>query len=87
MRFTYDSEADAVYLYLVDEIHSGQVKSSQLVPLRIKGASATVSFDESDRALGVEFLGASKLLSGDLLRAIVEFREQSEAQGVPRELD
>lgn len=69
MRLTYDPEADAAFLYLVDEIRPGEVKRSQWVPLRMKGASMTVSLGEDGRALGVEFLGASKQLAPLLLEA------------------
>jgi uncharacterized protein YuzE len=63
MRLTYDREADAAFLYLVDEIRPGEVKKSQWVPLRMKGASVIVSLGEDGCALGVEFLGASKATS------------------------
>ena len=63
MKYTYDADADAVFLYLVPSISFGQVTRSAFVPVAIKGASVTVSLDESGRALGIEFLGASKLFS------------------------
>lgn len=81
MKFTYDPDADAAYLYLADEIGFGQVKRSRLVPLRMKGASVIVSLGENGHALGVEFLGASKQLDALLLDAIVEASDQSSAKG------
>ena len=65
MKFTYDADADAVFLYLVPSISAGQVAQSTAVPLAIKGASVIVSLDESGRALGIEVLGVSNLFSAE----------------------
>jgi hypothetical protein len=66
-RYTHDAVADAVFLYLVDSVERGAARSSRFVPVSIEGASVTVVLDEAGRALGVEFLGASKLFSQDAL--------------------
>lgn len=70
MRFTYDVEADAAYLYLIDEISRGQVRRSAWVPVRLEDAALTVDFDEHGQALGVEILGASRIFTPAMLDAI-----------------
>lgn len=74
MRFTYDPSVDAVYLYLVDAIGRGEVAKDVLVHLPIPMTSISVSTDSSGRALGVEFLGASRLLGPQLLAALLAER-------------
>lgn len=72
MRFSYDPDADAAFLYLVDEVAFGEAKRSRFVPIKMKGASIMVVLDENDRALGVEFLGARTQLTPALIAGIVE---------------
>lgn len=70
MRYTYDEQADAAYLYLVEEIRPGEVKRSAWVPLSMKGASIMVSLSEDGDALGIEFLGVSQLFSPAAIDAL-----------------
>lgn len=70
VRYTYDEEANAVYLYLVDSVGRGEAKRSSVVPLELRGASITVDFDDGGHALGIEFLGASSLFTAEALNAI-----------------
>lgn len=72
MRYTYDSEADAIFIYLVDEIGGGEVARSAWVPLRMSGASITASVDADGNALGIEFLGASHLFTAEALAAFAQ---------------
>jgi uncharacterized protein YuzE len=67
MRYTYDDAADAVFIYLVDDIKSGEVVRSAWLPLRVAGASITASLDAGGRTLGLEFLGASRLFTPETL--------------------
>ncbi len=68
MRFTYDSSADAAYIYLVPEITPGQVaKTYACDPLEV-GGQINLDFDSSGKLLGVEVLDASKRLPEALLK-------------------
>ena len=70
MRYTYDEDADAVFLYLVDAIARGQACRGAMVPLEIRGASISVSLDDAGHALGIEFLGVSELFTPKAIEAI-----------------
>jgi len=67
MNYTYDEVADAVYLYLVDRIEDGAAKRSSMVDLYVSDASIIVTLDAFDRALGIEFLGASNLFTAEAI--------------------
>jgi len=71
MRYTYDEEADAVFLYLVDHIGAGEAARSRMVDLHVHLGAVNVELDRDGRAVGVEFLGASKIFTED---AIAGFR-------------
>ena len=53
----------------------------------MKGASVTVSFDENEGPLGIEFLGASKQFGSELLKAIAETSGPTEPTGTHSEVD
>jgi uncharacterized protein YuzE len=67
VRYTYDEVADAIYLYLVDTIAPDQTRRSEFIPLEIRGASLIAALDEAGNALGIEFLGASRLFTAEAL--------------------
>jgi uncharacterized protein YuzE len=67
MPYTYDAEANAVYLYLAPPGEAGYVKSSAFVEVRIPNGSLIVSLDEAGNAMGIEFLGASNVFSREAL--------------------
>jgi len=71
MKYTYDADADAVFLYLVDHIGRGEAVRSALVDLYVDSGAVNVELDGDGHALGVEFLGASKLFTEE---AIAGFR-------------
>jgi uncharacterized protein YuzE len=58
MRLTYDEETDAAYLYFEYPIGERQVTETREVQENI-----LFDFDEKKKLLGVEILGASKILS------------------------
>jgi uncharacterized protein YuzE len=66
MRITYDGQADAAYLYRTDEpLAPGRESVLADAP---EGVVAMVVLDWKDgRIVGLEVLGASKLLHEDLL--------------------
>lgn len=57
MKFEYDRDADAAYLYLEYPLKDAQVKKTVSVTDDI-----IVDFDEKGKMLGVEILNASKVL-------------------------
>jgi uncharacterized protein YuzE len=67
LRFTYDAESDACYIYVTDPIEWGGAKSSTSLHRHIPGASVVVDFDEDNRLLGIELLGVSRLLRPDAI--------------------
>lgn len=69
MRVTHDSEADAAYVYLVDQIARGEVASTRVSGIELANASLTVDFDADGRVLGIEILGASRVLRPETVQA------------------
>ncbi|MEA3329702.1 MAG: DUF2283 domain-containing protein [Nanoarchaeota archaeon] len=62
MKFEYDKEADAAYIYVVDSIGDGEaVKTIQL------NDNIILDFDSEGKLLGVEILDATKTLSKKVL--------------------
>ncbi len=58
MKFEYDKEVDAAYIYLVHPIREGQAKST--VELK---ENIILDFDREGKLVGVEILNASKVLN------------------------
>ena len=66
MRVTYDPEADAAYAYLVDHIEPGEAVRQVIA----HDGDVVLDLDAKGRLLGVEVLGAKRLLRPEtLLRA------------------
>jgi uncharacterized protein YuzE len=63
-RLTYDDKADAAYLYLKEGTEPGEATTS--VPVQLPSGvglgSITLDFDDDGRLIGIEVLGASRLL-------------------------
>ena len=67
---TYDSEADAAYVYLEHPVApGGSVRNPPFDPQ--DGLMANLDLDAEGRVLGLEILGAGSRLPVSLLRAIV----------------
>lgn len=68
MKITYDKEADAAYVQLVDEILDGEA-STQLHSIDTPGQKGEViiDFDAEGRILGLEILGAKDVLREETL--------------------
>ena len=49
----------AAFIYLVDQIESGQVARSEMSDLEIERGAVILLLDAADRLLGIEVLGAS----------------------------
>ncbi|MBS3080912.1 DUF2283 domain-containing protein [Candidatus Pacearchaeota archaeon] len=58
MKFEYDKEADAAYIYLEDSIADGESKKTIELNDNI-----IVDFDKNGKLLGIEILSASKVLN------------------------
>ena len=66
MRTTYDREADAVYIALVD-VAPGEATVQHEVPTGNEDSTIVLDFDERGFLLGVEVLGASVVLRAEVL--------------------
>lgn len=66
MRTTLDAEADAAYIYLVPEIAPGRSVRTVEVP-DIDGGMVVLDSDIEGVLLGVEVVGARRLLDPTLL--------------------
>lgn len=62
MKVTYDAEADAAYIYLVDEIGAGGVARTYPCDPSEVGGMVNLDFDAGGRLVGVEVMDASRLL-------------------------
>lgn len=69
MRMTYDADADAAFVYLVDAVDGGDVAQSHMCDLEVREGAVILAMDADGRLLGIEVLGASKLLSPETLAA------------------
>lgn len=65
---TYDSEANAAYLYLVDGIASGAAVENVVVEREGRG-DIVLDFDANGYLLGVEIIGVDELLDPSVLAA------------------
>ncbi len=68
MRMTYDATADAAYLYLVDEIAPGAAVETRLADVPLKDSVFAFDFDVDGKLLGIEILGALRVLPAETLR-------------------
>ena len=62
MKFEYDKEVDAAYIYLKCPIKEGESKKTIQLNDNI-----ILDFDKEDKLLGVEILDASKMLKKEVL--------------------
>lgn len=67
MKLTYDPDADAASIYLVDSIEPGGTARSHVCDVELKDCTVVLDFDATDKLIGIELLGASKLLPSVLL--------------------
>jgi uncharacterized protein YuzE len=64
---TFDSEANAAYIYLKDHIKPGGVSRSEFCDVELHGGPVFLQFDSDGRLIGIEILGARELLPNDTL--------------------
>lgn len=65
MRTTFDAEADVAYIELIPETAPGRAVRNEIV--ETAGGTVVLDFDEAGMLVGVEVLGATKLLNGAFL--------------------
>ena len=69
IRVTYDTTADAAYIYLIDP--QARAKSARMYPCDPVdvGGMINLDFDEQGSLIGIEVLAASSKLPGYILRS------------------
>lgn len=67
LRMTYDPDADAAFIYITDPIEPGSAVSNSVLNRLTPGASLIATFDSTDKLLGIELLGVSRLLHSEVL--------------------
>ncbi len=70
MRLTYDPDADAAYVYFVDVIAAGAVKRTEVSGIELVGSVIIVDFDAEGKILGIEILGAGRVLARSTLDGV-----------------
>ncbi|MFH6680998.1 DUF2283 domain-containing protein [Clavibacter michiganensis] len=70
MKITYDADADAAYIQVVNSIGAGQVVE-QIHSIATPGRKGEISldFDSNGQLLGVEVLQAGDVLAAEVLAA------------------
>jgi uncharacterized protein YuzE len=66
MRVTYDAQADAVFIYLI-EIPPGGVERSALFNREMSMGSVHAAFSADGELVGIEVLGARKYVPQEVL--------------------
>ncbi len=74
MRTTFDAEADAAYITLAPEIEPGRSVRNEVV--ETAGGTVVLDFDQAGVLLGVEVLGATKVLDGAFLASAERIDQQ-----------
>lgn len=69
MRIKYDGVADAATIYLVAETPAGGSERSFMTDLEVQQGAVILLLSEDQRLIGIEVLGASKILPLSLLQS------------------
>jgi uncharacterized protein YuzE len=67
MRLTYDPDADAAFIYIVDSIGPSEVTQTRMVDVAMREAAVIAHFDSATQLLGIEILGASRALRPEVI--------------------
>ncbi|MEV7011181.1 DUF2283 domain-containing protein [Streptosporangium sp. NPDC051022] len=78
LRIEYDRENDVAYIYLVDEIASGEAKTQVLVEAPEMPGEVILDLDDRGSLLGIEIIGASDVLRPETLAASLDEEEPDE---------
>jgi uncharacterized protein YuzE len=67
VKLTFDADADAAFLTLIEAIPPGGAPRSEICDLEMKDAAVILLFSPEDHLVGVEILGASRVLAPEVL--------------------
>ncbi len=67
VRITYDPTVDAAYIYLRDPISAGESKRQETCDIEGMTGDIRLDFNAVGILLGIEVLGASRILPGELI--------------------
>jgi len=68
LEMRYDEEADAAYIYVVPRGPGRSVARTKFCDVELDGSAVSIDLNADDQILGIEILGASKVLPVSLLR-------------------
>jgi uncharacterized protein YuzE len=68
LELLHDADADAARINFVDAIQAGGVEKSHVCDIELANCSVVLDFDAADHLVGIEILGASRLLPEQVLR-------------------
>ena len=71
MHFTYDPDADAAYLYLVDGFEYSKQQISGISKDGM-GGELEIDINEDGKVIGIEFVGASLILPEQVVSKAVK---------------
>jgi uncharacterized protein YuzE len=69
MRLNYDRTSDAATIYLIDEIRAGDAPRSVMCDLEVQNGAVILLLTVEGRLVGIEVLGASRVLPAEVLAA------------------
>jgi uncharacterized protein YuzE len=72
MKISYDQASDAATIYIVDEIGHAGAPRSVMCDLEVRDGAVILMLSDDDRLVGIEVLGASRVLPVEVLRAAQE---------------
>jgi uncharacterized protein YuzE len=67
VRITFDTEADAAFIYLNDAIPPGGAARSHMCDVELDEGAVILLFSPEDQLVGLEVLGASRVLPQEVL--------------------
>jgi uncharacterized protein YuzE len=68
VELIHDPEADAAKINFGGVIQAGRVKKSHVCDIELADCSVVLDFDAEDHLVGIEILGASRLLPQQIFR-------------------
>lgn len=68
VELIHDSDADAAKINFGGAIQRGRVMKSHVCDIELANCSVVLDFDAEDHLVGIEILGASRLLPEQMLR-------------------
>jgi len=67
LRATYDKAADAAYVYFVDDSKRRAVSRTVVCDLETEGSAINLDLDSEGILLGIEIMGASRVLPSEVI--------------------